>query len=149
MRDKFPWPQPLHRTALLWSNRNEVTDRTSGGSPGWKSSISRKYADRPQGTSLGVHRRHWIENGAPMQAMLTPKPSDDPHDIVVVAPDVVRVAPADEEIESLLKDKVRVPSEPQLFAAPDSTAGATVPPVDTTFRATAGSDVRVTAGRRS
>src|SRR4051794_40415632 len=23
-RDKFPWPQPLHRAALLWSNPDEV-----------------------------------------------------------------------------------------------------------------------------
>ena len=87
-----------------------------------------------------------------MQSMLTPKPSDDPHDIVVIAPDAVRVAPADEEIESLLKDKVRAPVEPQLHAvpaAPDLSAGTTVPPVDTTFRATAVNDVLAKSRRRS
>jgi hypothetical protein len=84
-----------------------------------------------------------------MQSTLNPKPSDDPHDIVVIAPDAVRVAPADEEIESLLKDKVRAPSEPQLHAGADFPAGAAVPPVDTTFRATAVNDVLAAAGRRS
>ena len=29
-----------------------------------------------------------------MQSTLTPKANDDPHDVVVVAPDAVRVAPA-------------------------------------------------------
>ena len=90
-----------------------------------------------------------------MQSTLNPKPSDDPHDIVVIAPDAVRVAPADEEIESLLKDKVRAPVEPQLHAGPDLTAdadfsaGAAVPPVDTTFRATAVNDVLLRSRRRS
>jgi len=90
-----------------------------------------------------------------MQSTLNPKPSDDPHDIVVIAPDAVRVAPADEEIESLLKDKVRAPAEPQLHAGPDFPAnadvpaGAAVPPVDTTFRATAVNDVLIKSRRRS
>lgn len=87
-----------------------------------------------------------------MQSMLTPKPSDDPHDIVVIAPDAIRVSPAADEIESLLKDKVRAPVEPKLHAAPAApvispsatpgvSASAAVPPVDTTFRATAINDV--------
>jgi hypothetical protein len=91
-----------------------------------------------------------------MQTMLNPKPSDDPHDIVMIAPDAIRVAPADEEIESLLKDKVRAPSQPPPHAAPDLTASAavppvdtTVPPVDTTFRATAVNDVLIKSRRRS
>jgi hypothetical protein len=84
-----------------------------------------------------------------MQSMQNPKPSDDPHDIVVIAPDAIRVVPADDEIESLLKEKIRVPSEPQLHAAPDITAGAAVPPVDTTFRATAVNDVLIKSRRRS
>jgi hypothetical protein len=83
-----------------------------------------------------------------MQSMLTPKPSDDPHDIVAIAPDAIRMAPADEEIESLLKEKVRAPSAPPLQAAPDLLASATVPPVDIRFRATAGNDMLV-SGRRS
>ena len=84
-----------------------------------------------------------------MQSTLNPKPSDDPHDILIIAPDAVRVAPADEEIESLLKDKMRAPSEPQLHAGPDFAAGAAVPPVDTSFRATAVNDVLIRSRLRS
>ena len=84
-----------------------------------------------------------------MQSTLNPKPSDDPHDILIIAPDAVRVAPADEEIESLLKDKMRAPSAPQLHAGPDFAAGAAVPPVDTTFRATAVNDVLIRSRHRS
>jgi hypothetical protein len=83
-----------------------------------------------------------------MNSMLTPKPSDDRHDIIVVAPDAVRVAPVDEEIPSLAPDAVRVAAEPQFHAGPDFLADAAVPPVDTTFRATAVDDVPV-KGRRS
>ncbi|MBN8992079.1 MAG: hypothetical protein J0H42_27885 [Rhizobiales bacterium] len=96
-----------------------------------------------------------------MQPMSNPKPSDDPHDIVVVAPDAIRVVPADEEIESLLKEKVRAPSEPQppsephlhvepqLRVAPEVEASAPVPPVDTTFRATAVNEILNKGRRRS
>lgn len=84
-----------------------------------------------------------------MNSMLKPKPTDDPHDILVVAPDDVRVAPVDEEIPSLAPDVVRVAAEPQLHAGPDFPAGAAVPPVDTTFRATAVHDVLIRSRRRS
>jgi len=93
-----------------------------------------------------------------MQSLPNPKPSDDPHDIVVIAPDAIRVAPADEEIESLLKEKVRAPSappEPQLHVppmlrvAPEVEAAAPVPPLDTTFRATAVNDTLARSRRRS
>jgi hypothetical protein len=71
----------------------------------------------------------------------------------VVAPDAVRVAPAEDVIESLLKGKgLRAPLEPQLHAAPAApgvSASATVPPVDTTFRATAVNDALVKSRRRS
>ena len=76
-----------------------------------------------------------------MNSILKPKPSDDPHDIVVVAPDMVRVAPVDEEVASPTPDVVRVSSEPQLHVGSDFSAGITVPPVDTTFRATAVNEV--------
>jgi hypothetical protein len=69
-----------------------------------------------------------------MHSTLTPKPSDDPHDIVVVAPDAVRVAPSDQEISHLMQQAARFHSEAQARAASDVSAGATVPPVDTTFR---------------
>ena len=90
-----------------------------------------------------------------MNSMLTPKPNDDPHDIVVVAPDAIKVAPAEDVIESLLKDKVRGPSEPplrvepQLRAVPEVEAAAAMPAVDTNFRATAVNDVLVKSRRRS
>lgn len=84
-----------------------------------------------------------------MDSMLKPKPADDPHDIVVVAPDAVRVAPADQEISGPVPDAVRAPSEPQFHVGPDFSAGATVPPVDTIFRATAVNDALAAAGRRS
>ncbi len=44
-----------------------------------------------------------------MQTTLTPKPNDDPHDVLVVAPDVVLVAPTDEEL-SRLAHSMRHPS---------------------------------------
>jgi hypothetical protein len=70
-----------------------------------------------------------------MQSTLTPKASDDPHDVIVVAPEAVRVAPSDDELSDLLHQAARVRSEPQARAAADTTAGpTTVPPVDTTFR---------------
>ena len=62
-----------------------------------------------------------------MQTTLTPKPSDDPHDVVVVAPDAVRVAPAEEELSNLLQQAARYRSNTQTRAAPDAPAGPTVP----------------------
>jgi hypothetical protein len=66
-----------------------------------------------------------------MQSSLKPKQTDDPHDIVVVAP---AVAPADDELSSLLHDAARRLSQAQARAASDVPAAAVVPPVDTTFR---------------
>jgi hypothetical protein len=66
-----------------------------------------------------------------MQSMLKPKQTDDPHDIVVVAP---AVAPADDELSSLLHDAARRLSQAQARAASAVPAVAVVPPVDTTFR---------------
>jgi hypothetical protein len=77
-----------------------------------------------------------------MHSTLTPKPSDDPHDVVVVAPDAVRVVPADEELSNLLHQAAaRGRSDPQTRAAPDLAAGQMVRPVDTTFRPAAVNDV--------
>src|SRR5258708_1572501 len=39
-----------------------------------------------------------------MHSTLNAKPTDDPHDIVAVAPDDVRVAPADDELSRLLRE---------------------------------------------
>ncbi len=72
-----------------------------------------------------------------MHSTLKPKQADDPHDIVVVAPDAARVAPADDELSSLLHDAARRLSEAQARAESDVAAGALVPAVDTTFRPSA------------
>ncbi|CAN7757227.1 hypothetical protein LJR220_002558 [Bradyrhizobium sp. LjRoot220] len=69
-----------------------------------------------------------------MQAILKPKPIDDPHDMLVVAPDAVKVTPAEDQ---RAPDAVRAPSGPQQHIEPVFPGGAAVPPVDATFRATA------------
>jgi hypothetical protein len=82
-----------------------------------------------------------------MHSTLTAKRGDDPHDVVVVAPDVVRVAPSDEEeLSSLLQQAARRRSD--VRGAPDIAVDR-VPPVDTTFRPGSIDDVRVPGGRRS
>jgi len=84
-----------------------------------------------------------------MHSTLNPKPTDDPHDFVVVAPNAVRVAPADEELFNLLQEAARRSSNPQTRTGSDFPAGAPVPPVDTTFRPAAVNDVKVPGERRS
>jgi hypothetical protein len=84
-----------------------------------------------------------------MHSTLTPKPSDDPHDVVVVAPDAVRVAPSDEELSDLLQQAARYHSDPNTRAASDFHVDPTVPPVDTTFRPAAVNDILVASRRRS
>ena len=69
-----------------------------------------------------------------MNSTLIPKPSDDPHDVVVVAPDAIRVAPSDEELSELLQQAARHRSDAQTPVVSDVPAGPTGPPVDTTFR---------------
>jgi hypothetical protein len=76
-----------------------------------------------------------------MHSTLTSKPGDDPHDVVVVAPDAVRVAPSDEELSNLLQQAARYRSDTQTGAASDVPAGPMVPPVDTTFRPASVNDV--------
>jgi hypothetical protein len=81
-----------------------------------------------------------------MQSTLKPKQTDDPHDIVVVAPDAVQVAPADQELSNLLHDAARHLSDARTRAGSGLPAAAAVPPVDTTFRSSAANDV-LTPGR--
>jgi hypothetical protein len=76
-----------------------------------------------------------------MQSTLPPKQNDDPHDVLVVAPDVVLVAPTDEEL-SKLAHAMRHPSNLQTRTRSELPAGLTVAPVDTRFRP-AVSDVQV------
>jgi hypothetical protein len=84
-----------------------------------------------------------------MHSTLKPKQTDDPHDVLVVAPDVALVAPADEELSNLLRAAARQHSDPQTHTGSDFPAGAPVPPVDTTFRPAAVNDVLVPGHRRS
>jgi PBP1b-binding outer membrane lipoprotein LpoB len=81
-----------------------------------------------------------------MHSTLPAKQTDDPHDFVVVPPDLVQVAPADDELSNLVRDLARVSSAPQTDKGSegmgsDFTAVPPVPPVDTTFRASAVNDV--------
>jgi hypothetical protein len=63
------------------------------------------------------------------------KQSDDPHDILVVAPDVARVVPAEDQISELLHEAAaRHRSDSRLPAGADFPAGPMVRPVDTAFR---------------
>jgi hypothetical protein len=75
-----------------------------------------------------------------MHSTTKPKQSDDPHDVLVVAPDVALVAPTDDELSKLARlahDCARRPPETQARQEPEFSAGAAVPPVDTTFRPSA------------
>src|SRR4051812_9784833 len=75
-----------------------------------------------------------------MHSTLNPKQSDDPHDILVVPPDVALVAPTDDELSRLARlahDSARRPPDTQARQEPEFTAGAAVPKVDTTFRPSA------------
>jgi hypothetical protein len=83
-----------------------------------------------------------------MQATLTPKQSDDPHDVLVVAPDAVRVAPSDEELSDLLHQAARYRSDTQTNDASDFPAGPMAPPFDT-FRPASVNDVLGSGDRRS
>jgi hypothetical protein len=91
-----------------------------------------------------------------MHSTLPPKPSDDPHDFVVVPPDAVRVAPdavqvvpEEDELSSLLHQAARHRPDAQTRAAVDFAADPTVPPVDTTFRPAAVDDILGSGHRRS
>ena len=80
-----------------------------------------------------------------MQFTLNQRPTDphaDPHDDVLVA----RI---DEELSQLAHDATRDPLDPQPHMGSDFSAGPAVPPVDTTFRAAAINNVRVSGLRPS
>src|SRR5260370_9582975 len=89
---------------------------------------------------------HWTKYGAPMHSTLNPKPTDDPDDFVVVASNVVRVAPADEELSKLLQEAAPRSSNPQTRTESDFPP---VPPVDTTFRPAVVNNVQVPGDRPS
>ncbi len=75
----------------------------------------------------------------------TPNPNQtEPDDLLVIAPDIVLVARADKA-----HDAVSRHSDSQTHMAPDFSAGPSVLPVDTTFRAAAVDDVQVRGDGRS
>ena len=96
-----------------------------------------------------------------MDSTLKSKQTDDPHDVLVVGSDVVPVAPANEQLSSVLQDAARLLADAQKPKEKESGAGSDVPasppvpadppvppvpPVDTTFRPAAVDDI---LGRRS
>jgi hypothetical protein len=83
-----------------------------------------------------------------MHSTLNPKQTDDPHDVLMVAPDVVQVAPPDEVLSKLLSDAARQLSDPQTRTGSDLPVGPPVPPVDTTFRPAAVNNVHIPGYRR-
>jgi hypothetical protein len=72
-----------------------------------------------------------------MQSTLNTRPTDDPHDFVVVPPDAIRVVPSDDELSHVLRDAARHLGDTQPHAESGLPDPAAVPPVDTSFRATA------------
>ena len=83
-----------------------------------------------------------------MLTTINPKPADDPHDVLVVAPDVVLMAPTDEELSRLARS-LRHPVSPQVRTGADLPSSPMVPPVDTTFRPAAVGDAQVSGRRRT
>lgn len=83
-----------------------------------------------------------------MQSTLSQKQNDDPHDVLVVAPDVALVVPTDEEL-SKLAQTMRDSSSSPIRAGADFPAGATIPRVDTTFRPTVNDAPGRTIGGRA
>jgi hypothetical protein len=75
-----------------------------------------------------------------MQSSLKPKPTDDPHDFVVIPSDAIRVAPSDDEISDLLRAAARQHSDPKTGPEPRQTGDEPVPPLDASFRPAAVND---------
>jgi hypothetical protein len=80
----------------------------------------------------------------------TPNPNQtEPDDLLVIAPDIVLVARADKEFSNLAHDAMSRPWDSQTHMASDFSAGPSVLPVDTTFRAAAVDNAQVPGDRRS
>jgi hypothetical protein len=75
-----------------------------------------------------------------MQSSLNAKPTDDPHDFVVIPADAVRVAPSDNEISDLLRVAARQHSDAQVRDEPGQAIDPVVPPLDASFRPTTVND---------
>jgi hypothetical protein len=88
-----------------------------------------------------------------MHSTQNPKQAD-PHDVYMTAPDVVPAAHADAGPYGTARDPMSLPPDPQAHMGQahmgyETSAGPSVPPVDTTFRAAEVGDIRVLRGRRT
>lgn len=84
-----------------------------------------------------------------MQSTLNPA-HGDPCDVLEIAPDIVLVARAEEELSKLARDvKTRASAPPQPKAGPTLIEDFSVPPIDTAFRATAVNRMRPSGGLKS
>ena len=85
-----------------------------------------------------------------MQATQSPA-GNDPHDVLEIAPDIVLVARAEEELSKLARDaKARAPElPPQPKPGPRLVEDSSVPSIDTGFRATAVNRGRPSRGGRA
>jgi hypothetical protein len=87
-----------------------------------------------------------------MNSTPNPKQTDDPHDVLLVTPDVALVGPTEEELSRLAKmaqESAPKPSAAQTPAASGVAAGPTVPPVDTTFRPAAVGHIQPSLAKRA
>jgi hypothetical protein len=83
-----------------------------------------------------------------MHSTLKPKQAD-PHEVYVAAPDVVPAARSDPAHCDSPHDAMGIRPDIQAHAGYDTSAGPSVPPVDTTFRAAAVGNVRIPGRQRS
>jgi hypothetical protein len=79
-----------------------------------------------------------------------PNPTqNDPHDVLEIAPDIVLVARAEQQLSRLARDAAKRPSNPQVRTEPDFSARSPVPPVDARFRSTTAGNAAARSGAPS
>jgi hypothetical protein len=74
---------------------------------------------------------------------------NDPHDVLEIAPDIVLVARAEEQLSRLARDAAKRPQNPQVRSEPDFSARSPVPPVDARFRSTVAGNAAPRSGAPS
>ena len=79
-----------------------------------------------------------------------PNPTqNDPHDVLEIAPDIVLVARAEQQLSRLARDAAKRPPNPQVRSEPDFSARPSVPPVDARFRSTVAGNAAARGGAPS
>jgi hypothetical protein len=79
-----------------------------------------------------------------------PNPAqNDPHDVLEIAPDIVLVARAEQQLSRLARDAAKRPANPQVRTEPDFSARSPVPPVEAPFRSTAADNAAARSGAPS